>query len=623
MAIQRYIGDKITCLSTDSKPTGLMDGSDLYELDTFRHYIKSGNYWSEVADQYWTRTAPYVYLRNTGDRVSVGGRFASSKFEIWATGQEEKAIQYTYFSGNRIHELTVDASQNPNLSLRRNDGSTGVYLSSSGQSFITGYLGVGIKTPISSIDTSGQITMRGGSPGLNKVATSDSVGTLSFSTPLTFSITGINQTGNIDFQGRGSVTLTTSNQTFLISGYSGFSEIRVTGSNTMLFPNFTGIGGTLVIRSGDFVLISGAGSSSISNSAGTGTYFFRTALPAGSDKQFIPFPSDLGSSPRVIGSLYNTITNGVIPFQFSGTVNTGTWLILSAPIPDSNYSIDIAAANSNSSGLASTVIVNNTIITGLSSGSYFFRSYISSGVEKQFIPFPFYLNGDPRVVVTLRNDYSNNILSPQISGTNNTGFWAILTENTNNDTGYYLDTIARDSTDTIFGATMIVYSGGTQNSITGNGAFGYIPKFVSATGITNSIAYELSGAIGINNSNPSGSFDVSGRLHFDSYTIRQTSQISNPTITTFDLNGNSTKIVTFTGVLGDTITFSGRNYAPGRECKIFMNVTGSVLNIGYPNLWTWINSRPTGIASGLKAVLSITCTGNSDDMVWSSFGVQV
>jgi hypothetical protein len=40
MAIRKYAGDKITGLSSDTKPTNVSDGATFYETNTNKIYIK-------------------------------------------------------------------------------------------------------------------------------------------------------------------------------------------------------------------------------------------------------------------------------------------------------------------------------------------------------------------------------------------------------------------------------------------------------------------------------------------------------------------------------------------------------------------------------------------------------
>jgi hypothetical protein len=48
MAIRRYAGDKITCLSSDIKPLDIMDGATAYETDTLIEYLKVNGVWHPI-----------------------------------------------------------------------------------------------------------------------------------------------------------------------------------------------------------------------------------------------------------------------------------------------------------------------------------------------------------------------------------------------------------------------------------------------------------------------------------------------------------------------------------------------------------------------------------------------
>lgn len=45
MSVKAYVGDKFTCLSTDTKPTNVDSGANLFELDTLKHFLKVGEDW--------------------------------------------------------------------------------------------------------------------------------------------------------------------------------------------------------------------------------------------------------------------------------------------------------------------------------------------------------------------------------------------------------------------------------------------------------------------------------------------------------------------------------------------------------------------------------------------------
>lgn len=48
MAIRKYVGDKITGLSSDTKPSNVSDGATFYETDTLKIFIRVSGTWSEV-----------------------------------------------------------------------------------------------------------------------------------------------------------------------------------------------------------------------------------------------------------------------------------------------------------------------------------------------------------------------------------------------------------------------------------------------------------------------------------------------------------------------------------------------------------------------------------------------
>jgi hypothetical protein len=108
-----------------------------------------------------------------------------------------------------------------------------------------------------------------------------------------------------------------------------------------------------------------------------------------------------------------------------------------------------------SGGGAGGGTTNNTYNINSGSGIFIYRSGIASGVSQQFINFPTTLDASPLVIATLHNDNFNNILSCQISGANQNGFYALLSANTPN-TGYYLDIFASNSTQTGMATNVIV-----------------------------------------------------------------------------------------------------------------------------------------------------------------------
>jgi hypothetical protein len=114
---------------------------------------------------------------------------------------------------------------------------------------------------------------------------------------------------------------------------------------------------------------------------------------------------------------------------------------------------------SGGAGGGGTTINNYAINSG--SGIFIFRSGIQSGVSSQFINFPTSLDIRPIVLATIHNDISDLTLFGQVSGSNSTGFWILLSDTTNN-TGYYLDIFASNSAQTGMATNVIV------NNITNN-----------------------------------------------------------------------------------------------------------------------------------------------------------
>jgi len=48
LSITKYVGDRITGLSTDTKPTNISDGAVFFETDTRKIYLKGAGVWAEV-----------------------------------------------------------------------------------------------------------------------------------------------------------------------------------------------------------------------------------------------------------------------------------------------------------------------------------------------------------------------------------------------------------------------------------------------------------------------------------------------------------------------------------------------------------------------------------------------
>lgn len=58
MAIVRYAGDRYVGLSTDVKPTNVLDGAEFIETDTNNIYLKKSTGWVQVSPVYVSASEP-------------------------------------------------------------------------------------------------------------------------------------------------------------------------------------------------------------------------------------------------------------------------------------------------------------------------------------------------------------------------------------------------------------------------------------------------------------------------------------------------------------------------------------------------------------------------------------
>lgn len=146
-----------------------------------------------------------------------------------------------------------------------------------------------------------------------------------------------------------------------------------TGSSTGIFYPMTGNpSGYLTSSStGNFVTMGQTGNFITTNQTGafsalstqTGSYLFNTSVSSGVNQQFVSFPSNLGNNPYVICSLANSGTE-IISVQPSGIVSSGYWAQFSNTIDSNHYTLTTLASLSSQTGLATTVVYQNPILTG-------------------------------------------------------------------------------------------------------------------------------------------------------------------------------------------------------------------------------------------------------------------
>lgn len=69
MAIRKYAGDKITGLSSDTKPTNVVDGATFYETNTYKNYVKVSGSWIEITST--TANLAFVTARSAFDQANA------------------------------------------------------------------------------------------------------------------------------------------------------------------------------------------------------------------------------------------------------------------------------------------------------------------------------------------------------------------------------------------------------------------------------------------------------------------------------------------------------------------------------------------------------------------------
>jgi hypothetical protein len=177
---------------------------------------------------------------------------------------------------------------------------------------------------------------------------------------------------------------------------------------------------------------------------------------------------------------YQYVTSGNL-FQTGSVLNTKI-NTLSGYVDSNLFNLTVTGSNrifsGNLSGIGGAQVIlngNNILISGgagggggghtinnyfINSGSglFLFRKNLTNGLDKQFILYPLQIDYVPLVVAGVRNDVSDILISCQISGANNTGFWAVFS-NTLANTGYYLDILASNPFVTGVGISNIIVSG--------------------------------------------------------------------------------------------------------------------------------------------------------------------
>jgi hypothetical protein len=117
MSIRYYAGDKLTGLSSDSKPTNIADGATFYELDTAREFLKADGEWgllsgaSTALGSWESKSESQVYQASTDGFVICYVTFTTAGYG-YVTGYTDGSNPPTTIKGA--------ASVNSNAVVNRN-----------------------------------------------------------------------------------------------------------------------------------------------------------------------------------------------------------------------------------------------------------------------------------------------------------------------------------------------------------------------------------------------------------------------------------------------------------------------------------------------------------------------
>ena len=193
-------------------------------------------------------------------------------------------------------------------------------------------------------------------------------------------VTGSNNIQVPNFTGMGGTLVIQSGDFVLISGAGagGGSSVSVTGSNTIALPNFTGMGGTLIIQSGNFVLVSGGGGSTFVESntfniTGTGTINITATSSGSMSNVYNNYSGTINTNPTILNGITGNFVN--ISFFFD-EFNTATGLNLVEGFVSRDFTF---------TGYAVGAYVSGT--HGRLSGAFYQRS--QTNAKTQITPFSF------------------------------------------------------------------------------------------------------------------------------------------------------------------------------------------------------------------------------------------
>ena len=157
-----------------------------------------------------------------------------------------------------------------------------------------------------------------------------------------------------------------------VNGASGaLSAVRVTGSSTIALANFTGLGGTLVIHSGDKIYISGAAGGGSSNTSVTGSAAISAPNLTGVGSVVVSYNGTyvlVSGAPGVDAAFSGYVENSYV-HRYGDESITGVKTFVSSPlVPAATIGTQAVNLNqlSGTSGVlvAAQAVTNNYWITG-------------------------------------------------------------------------------------------------------------------------------------------------------------------------------------------------------------------------------------------------------------------
>ena len=272
----------------------------------------------------WLRTDTGINLRlsqNIGSTKTITVSKSWKRFSSVATGDGSLSTKFQFYSASADNTpFTIYAYgaqseksvEGPGCYINTEASNYdytgyGLILTSPGPHLIkSGNLGIqlGEINPVSALDINGQINIRGGNPKLSGILVCGTGGLASWASP-NFYPSGQNP--------------------------SGYSSVLVTGSNAILSPNFTGVGGTLVYLSGNnLICVSGAGGGGSS----TTINLINNAITGSGTLNYIPKFTTNNSG--IVNS--NIIDSGnIIQLGATGVLANDLYVVTSQTTTQKNY----------------------------------------------------------------------------------------------------------------------------------------------------------------------------------------------------------------------------------------------------------------------------------------------